>query len=47
MNIILRKISPGNSWVEKVKSLLAEHPEISISEMGFPYGWMDKSVWKT
>jgi hypothetical protein len=47
MNIILRKVSPGNSWVEKIKSLRSEHSEIPIAEMGFPDGWVEKGVWKS
>jgi abortive infection bacteriophage resistance protein len=47
MNIILRKISPGNSWVEKLKTLCSEHSEIPIAEMGFPDGWAEKGIWKS
>jgi abortive infection bacteriophage resistance protein len=46
MQILLRRVSPGNHWAEKIKTLLTEHPNIPIASMGFRLDWADRRLWK-
>jgi abortive infection bacteriophage resistance protein len=46
MQILLRRVSPGNHWADKIKMLLAEHPTIPIANMGFRPDWAERPLWK-
>ena len=41
----LNIISPMNDMTEKLKSLLAEYPDIDTNAMGFPVGWQTEPLW--
>jgi abortive infection bacteriophage resistance protein len=42
---LLFTVSPGNSFTEKLKNLLAEYPTIDIRAMGFPADWESEPLW--
>lgn len=45
IQILLERIAPDNTWAERLKILLNEHPNIPISNMGFPENWIDQTFW--
>ena len=45
MQIMLAKIAPENHWAQKLDALLAEHPTIPLTSMGFPEDWQSKDIW--
>ncbi len=45
MQIMLAKIAPVNHWAQKLHGLLAEHPTIALTGMGFPADWASRRVW--
>jgi hypothetical protein len=45
MQILLAKIAPGNHWAIKLRDLLAEHPAVPLSSMGFPTDWKIRQIW--
>lgn len=42
---IMDKINP-NSWKQRLKSILLNHPDVDESNMGFPENWEKKPVWE-
>ncbi len=46
MNYILQIISPGNSFVKRLKELMKTCSLIEISDMGFPENWETELIWK-
>jgi hypothetical protein len=45
MQILLALIAPGNHWAGKLRELLAEHPRVPTTAMGFPAGWTSRRIW--
>ena len=45
IQILLAKIAPDNHWAQKLHALLAEHPNIPLSSMGFPVNWQSREIW--
>jgi abortive infection bacteriophage resistance protein len=45
MQILLALIAPGNHWAGKLRELLAEHPRVPATAMGFPAGWASRRIW--
>ncbi len=45
MNVFLKKISPDSQWVERLKNLLDEYPNIPKDVMGFPPDWKIRPIW--
>lgn len=43
---MLNEISPASRWRATLLDLLAEHPAVSLTEMGFPADWKNAAVWK-
>jgi abortive infection bacteriophage resistance protein len=43
--ILLEKISPDNTWAERLSELLNEHPRIPLVNMGIPENWREKPFW--
>ncbi|MCR5497507.1 MAG: Abi family protein [Paludibacteraceae bacterium] len=41
----LNIISPMNDMTKKLKSLLAEYPDVDTCAMGFPMGWQTEPLW--
>lgn len=39
-------VAPTSLWSERFRSLLAQYPDVPISEMGFPPNWEDSPLWK-
>lgn len=46
INYILSIISPNNSFVTELKTLLDTCPMADVSEMGFPTDWKEEEIWK-
>lgn len=42
---LLRRINPGSSWHQRLRSLLDEHPNVSREHMGFPENWQQEPFW--
>jgi abortive infection bacteriophage resistance protein len=42
---LLRQINPETQFVEKLKTLFAKYPNVSISSMGFPKNWEEENFW--
>ena len=43
---LLQRIRPESKWRERVKALLDDYPDVSLSSMGFPANWLSFSLWK-
>lgn len=43
---LLKTVSPGSEWNDRLASLLTEHPAIPLRPMGFPEGWQASPFWK-
>lgn len=43
---LLATINPSTTFPSKLKSLLAEFPQVNVSAMGFPVGWAKEALWK-
>ena len=43
---MLRYAAPTSRWQERLRSLLAEHPQIPLRAMGFPANWDESPLWK-
>jgi abortive infection bacteriophage resistance protein len=47
LGYILRLMSPGTTWTERLRQLIEESPLVNSSAMGFPPDWRDFSLWRT
>jgi hypothetical protein len=45
MQILIKKIWGSNHWAERLDTLIQEHPNVPISDMGFPTAWKKETVW--
>jgi len=45
MQVLLRKIAPGNHWAQKLRDLINEHPDVPLVSIGFPADWLSRKVW--
>ncbi len=45
LGYLLMRISPGTSWVSRVKTLMAEYPQVDSGAMGFPTRWREYPLW--
>lgn len=43
---LLDLLSPGHHWRREIHQLLAAHPEIDPTAMGFPGHWRETSLWR-
>lgn len=43
---LLDIISPGHTWVERVKDLILATPAVVPSAMGFPRDWQNRAPWR-
>ena len=43
---MLRQIRPQSKWTSRVKSLLADYPEVPLAAMGFPAHWQKLALWQ-
>ncbi|WGF86716.1 Abi family protein [Marinivivus vitaminiproducens] len=43
---MLTRISADTRWAERLRELIASHPNIDPAEMGFPTQWPDRSPWR-
>lgn len=41
---LLRTISPGSTWSNRLRSLVEERPDL-WDDMGFPDGWQTFELW--
>lgn len=42
---LLDLMSPNHTWRRQVRDLIAAHPEIDTTRMGFPADWQQRSLW--
>ena len=42
---LMRIISPGSTWSQRLKHLIQSTPQIATTEMGFPSDWEHFSIW--
>lgn len=42
---LLRIVSPGSSWAQRVRMLVSITPEVAPSAMGFPSSWGSEPLW--
>lgn len=47
LGFLLRAVSPGSSWIQRVRMLLSMTPEVRPSAMGFPSGWESEPFWNS
>lgn len=43
---LMRVVSPGSQWAERLVALLDQYPQISRPHMGFPRHWDTESFWR-
>ena len=43
---LLKRVRPQSQWTSRVKTLLAEYPEVPLAAMGFPAAWQTLALWK-
>lgn len=43
---VLKQISPGSTFSERLKELMKTCPLAQTKEMGFPKNWLDEELWK-
>lgn len=43
---LLRQVRPESQWRERVKTLLDDYSDVSLSAMGFPHDWREYALWK-
>ena len=43
---LLRQVRPESQWRERVKTLLDDYSDVSLSAMGFPDDWREYALWK-
>lgn len=46
LGMLLRVVSPGSSWTQRVRALLTGTPEADPSAMGFPARWESLAPWR-
>ncbi|MDE6269936.1 MAG: Abi family protein [Muribaculaceae bacterium] len=39
-------IHPGNDFKQRLKQLVASHPNVDVAAMGFPANWINQPLWK-
>lgn len=42
---LVQNLDPNENWRQKLKTLIAAHPLISLQRMGFPLDWSTRSTW--
>ena len=42
----LWRIAPQSTWRNRLKSLLADYPEVPLAAMGFPVDWQSLALWR-
>lgn len=42
---LLKIISTETHWVDRLRELMADHPDVPIAQMGFPGNWDAHAVW--
>ncbi|MDZ4164223.1 MAG: Abi family protein [Smithellaceae bacterium] len=45
LGYLLRLMSPGTTWIERVKQLIADNRLVDPSMMGFPPKWQELPIW--
>lgn len=45
MQYLLSYINPDSTWGDRLKTLLTDHPQISLQVMGFPQDWRKSPLW--
>jgi abortive infection bacteriophage resistance protein len=46
IQILLQEVAPDNTWAERLRELLNEHPNVPLVNMGFPEDWFEKPFWE-
>ena len=45
LGYLMRVISPGTSWPDRLRKLIEEYPTVDPAAMGFPTNWKDLPIW--
>jgi abortive infection bacteriophage resistance protein len=45
VQILLDQVAPDNTWAERFRDLMEEHPNIPLANMGIPEDWKTKPFW--
>ncbi len=45
MLFLLNTIIPHNHFINKLKTLIAQYPDIPLKQMGFPNNWKNEQLW--
>ena len=43
---LMRVVSPGSQWAERLVTLLDQYPQVSRPHMGFPQHWDSAAFWQ-
>jgi hypothetical protein len=46
LKFLVNQASPGNHFSDRLKTLVAQNPSISLIGMGFYNGWDQEDLWK-
>ncbi len=46
LRVLLRTVSPGSRWSDRLTELMSAHPNVSPRAMGFPDGWERSPLWE-
>lgn len=46
LGYLLRLISPGTSWPQRMRQLIVEHGVLDTAAMGFPTNWQELPLWR-
>lgn len=42
---LMTRISPQSSWLDRLKALIANTPQVNPKDMGFPADWAQRAIW--
>ena len=46
LGYLLKSISPGTSWPDRIRRLIDEYVPDKTAAMGFPLSWRDLPMWR-
>lgn len=45
LRYLMERLCPESHWQARFESLLAQHPDIPLADMGFPENWKQSPIW--
>lgn len=45
IHLLLKQVSPGNTWVDRLETLLKSCSHVTPASLGFPVNWRRRTVW--